>query len=126
MSLINDWQVPWIPYSHLREMYRNAQTYILEEDFEVIDLWRLMVRLEIDRLWAENWHDQIERARNYIGIKGYPCPLCVYDNGKFIASCEMHKEIDSLRREVNDLRKRLGMTPRFILTQEDLERWRDG
>jgi hypothetical protein len=62
--------------------------------------WKTVVRLcaELRRARSE-----IERARTYIGIEGYPCPLCHIENGKFLEPCEMHRHIDTLdnRAEVD-------------------------
>lgn len=46
--------------------------------------------------WLEK---QLERARTYKGIEGWPCPLCRFENGVFKESCEMHKQIDELERK---------------------------
>lgn len=52
----------------------------------------------------------LQRARDYKGIEGWPCPLCTYENGKFIARCQMHTRMDSLEAELarvrEDLRQR--------------------
>ena len=45
----------------------------------------------------------LERARTYRGIEGYPCPLCAYGDGKFIERCQMHKDLNSLRAEKKEL-----------------------
>ncbi len=36
----------------------------------------------------------LEKARTYTGLEGYGCPLCEYKEGKFIKSCEMHRQLD--------------------------------
>ena len=33
----------------------------------------------------------LDRARHYTGLEGYPCPLCTYKDGVFVESCEMHR-----------------------------------
>lgn len=61
----------------------------------------------------------IETARNHSVNMSSPCPLCVYENGKFIKSCGPHedwhieaagryelvRENEQLRRELEELRR---------------------
>jgi len=54
----------------------------------------------IDRLRTD-----IERASTYKGIEAYACPLCIYKNGKFVERCQMHKEIDRQRAEMEKVRE---------------------
>lgn len=60
------------------------------------------LQLELDSLKKENemLKDQIEKAKNYIGIEGWPCPLCTYRHGKFIKRCALHKRIYELEAEL--------------------------
>ena len=37
--------------------------------------------------------ESLEFARNYNGIEGRPCPLCTYEDGVFIKSCQMHTDL---------------------------------
>ena len=37
--------------------------------------------------------ESLEFARNYSGIEGRPCPLCTYEDGVFIKSCQMHADL---------------------------------
>lgn len=39
-------------------------------------------------------------AAQYKGIEGRSCPLCKYENGVFVESCQMHKDMDKLRQQV--------------------------
>jgi hypothetical protein len=55
------------------------------------------VELEVQK---EDLEQQLERARTYRGTEGWPCPLCRYDNGVFKESCEMHKRIDRLEKQL--------------------------
>lgn len=64
---------------------------------------------------------QLEQAATYRGIEGYPCPLCKYDNGVFVARCQMHTDMDEMMVEINRLRKLLGLSPAYALTEDDLE-----
>ena len=57
-----------------------------------------LVKLWNTRPVEEYYEQQIKRAREYKGIEAWACPLCVYKNGKFIKSCNMHKQIDSLTK----------------------------
>jgi hypothetical protein len=58
----NGYQVPWIPYSRLKEMYRTAQTLTLEEDAGVDAkwVWTMLVRQEADRLMILHYQKQIQ------------------------------------------------------------------
>lgn len=38
--------------------------------------------------------ETIEFARNYSGFEARACPLCTYENGKFIKRCRMHEDMD--------------------------------
>jgi len=44
--------------------------------------------------------DQLHKAQHYIGIEIHACPLCIYENGKFIKRCEMHRQIDVLHERL--------------------------
>lgn len=61
---------------------------------------------ELARLLAESrQHEEalestLHFAASYTGIEGRACPLCKYENGKFIERCQMHKEVDELRAKV--------------------------
>lgn len=116
---------PYISYSRLKEMRKVAKLYMTEGGFDDYELWLLMVRNEADRLYAEHWHDQLEKARNYVCTEAWPCPLCVYDSGEFIAYCEMHKEIDMLEKENQRLRKKVGYEdyPGEKITTLSREEW---
>ena len=63
--------------------------------------------LENDRLKEENdfLKDQLEKARNYIGIEAWPCPLCIYEKGVFKERCSLHKTIKALESQVEKLRR---------------------
>ncbi len=58
-------------------------------------------KVEYDTLRAElaNAKKTIERAASYIGVEGYGCPLCKYDNGRFVALCSMHEQLAEARKE---------------------------
>jgi hypothetical protein len=45
---------------------------------------------------VERLAKQIERARSYGGVEVYACPLCTYEEGIFIESCQMHKDMHEL------------------------------
>ncbi len=47
--------------------------------------------------------ERLEKARTYSGTEGWPCPLCTYENGKFIKHCQMHQQIADLGRQVSSL-----------------------
>lgn len=60
------------------------------------DLERLTeLEAENERLQA-----QLRHAATYTGIEGYACPLCLYENGKFIQRCEMHRQMDEMQVEL--------------------------
>jgi hypothetical protein len=58
---------------------------------------------------------QIELARTYKGIEAQACPLCEYREGKFIKSCEMHKQIQNLRAKVEELERMLWVRRTAVL-----------
>lgn len=105
---MSDNSFPYIPLSRLRELKQYAQLVCIaieDGSFGASDLWRLYVGMEVNSFMANHWYSQLEKARNYIGVEAYGCPLCVYDNGKLIALCELHKQIGSLHLENNQLRQ---------------------
>ena len=71
--------------------------------------------LQCQRRHDSGWYEkriadlerQLERARTYTGNESYPCPLCTYEDGKFIEPCEMHDQIDRKDAEIERLRARL-------------------
>ena len=50
-----------------------------------------------------NMKRDIKRAAEYKGVEAWPCPMCTYSKGKFVASCEMHRQIRELRQRVEEL-----------------------
>lgn len=54
-----------------------------------------------------------ERARNYEGTEGWPCPLCEYRNGEFIKSCAMHRRITFLEKELSDANLEIDVITRI-------------
>ena len=36
----------------------------------------------------------LRRARNYTGLEGYPCPLCIYKDGRFLSACGYHNRFN--------------------------------
>jgi len=66
---------------------------ITEQEKNIVDLREVIKRriAEITRL-----ETQIKRAKTYIGIEAYPCPLCEYKEGKFISLCSLHEQIKTL------------------------------
>ena len=56
---------------------------------------------KIKQLQAElaNAKKTIERAASCIGVEGYGCPLCKYDNGRFVALCSMHEQLAEAKTE---------------------------
>lgn len=44
---------------------------------------------------------QIEQARNYVGIEGYGCLLCTYNDGVFVRACVPHQQIEELRASLS-------------------------
>ena len=53
----------------------------------------------------------LDRARHYTGLEGYPCPLCTYKDGVFVESCEMHRQIDQLEAEPDKHRRDIKEWP---------------
>jgi len=45
----------------------------------------------------------MKRAAEYKGVEAWPCPMCTYSKGKFITSCEMHRQIRELHDRVREL-----------------------
>jgi hypothetical protein len=59
--------------------------------------WTTRAADEISQL-----RQQIERAKTYKGVEGYPCPLCEYKDGIFIKYCELHRQINELNRRLEE------------------------
>jgi len=70
--------------------YRNDIRILLLEANELFDT-SADQEAEIARL-----ETQIKRAKTYIGIEAYPCPLCEYKEGKFISLCSLHEQIKTM------------------------------
>lgn len=51
--------------------------------------------------------EDLEFARNYIGVEARPCPLCTYVEGKFISRCSMHGQLDESNRLNRDYKAAL-------------------
>lgn len=75
----DQYDYPHIPLSELRNLYRRAQDYFLEGDFDERDLWHLFIRLEVDRKLAEHWYSEVcrlkkenEILKKKIGYGKYP------------------------------------------------------
>lgn len=119
---------PYIPLSWLREKRKHViQLYANNTPITVSDVWLWLVRQEISRLTIEDLNRQLYQAATYIGIEGYSCPLCTYENGVFIKNCEMHRQIKQLSQENVYLRKKLGMEiwpgeTHTTLTREEWEK----
>lgn len=46
----------------------------------------------------------MKRAAGYKGVEAWPCPLCTYAlGGKFVAYCEMHRQIHELHSRIQEL-----------------------
>lgn len=98
----------FIPLSQLRDLFFHARMVWIGGDFGEKDLWRLYVAIETNSAIANHWYSQLDKARNYSPVSAQACPLCVYDDGVFVASCSYHKQIDSLRLEVAELKQVVG------------------
>lgn len=119
---------PYIPLSWLRQQRKWAIEWFGQGNtLDDHDLWLWTVRQETERLLIEYYQGQLHRAATYIGIEGYSCPLCTYENGVFIKNCSMHEQIEKLQYENSYLRKKLGYEiwpgPEITtLTEEEWER----
>lgn len=107
----NGYQLPWIPYSKLRELYRTAQTLTLEEDAGVDAkwVWTMLVRQEVDRLNIEALREDLHFAAVQTGVEARACPLCTYENGKFIKHCSLHEQIHEATETIYFFMKVLGI-----------------
>lgn len=72
---------------------------LLTDDVDTLKRRVIETQQENARLAGE-----LECARTYTGVEGYPCPLCTYEHGVFVAPCEMHQQIDALRAELAEVR----------------------
>lgn len=52
------------------------------------------------------YKNQLERAKNYIGVEAWPCPLCEYKDEKFIKYCEPHRQLEECRLELEEILKK--------------------
>lgn len=74
---------------------------------------KLSAQVKSLRTENEELRDKLNLARAYRGLEARACPLCTYENGKFIKACSMHEQIEELRKQLAD-------------TQQDLHDARDG
>lgn len=106
---MSDYGFPYISYTRLKELKQHAEIVVAAiasgGSFTGSDLWRIYVGLEVNSMLANHWYEQLEKARNYSPSSAEPCPLCVYDDGVFIARCPYHKRIDPLLLENEKLHR---------------------
>ena len=88
-----------IPYNN---EFRNPVAQLIEYENQV----EIILKRHVDAVTAEKGEvfkllkQQLERAKTYVGVEGYHCPLCEYKNGKFVKSCQMHADIEQLKRQL--------------------------
>ena len=44
---------------------------------------------------------ELDKARTYTRLEGYPCLLCTYKDGVFVKNCEMHSQIVELQARLD-------------------------
>ena len=65
--------------------------------------------------------ESLEFARNYSGIEGRPCPLCTYEDGVFIKSCQMHTDLAAVEKERDEWKRSSELVARVLIdTKADL------
>lgn len=74
--------------------------------------WRHQMAWLLDQLAERDL--TIERARTYSGLEGWSCPLCKYENGKFIENCEMHRQLCELEIELDATEAKLAERNRAL------------
>lgn len=52
--------------------------------------------------------ETLEFASTYKGYEARACPLCRYEHGKFIESCQMHKDMHALHARIDALEAELA------------------
>lgn len=67
----------------------------------------------------------LEFAAQYKGIEGRACPLCEYVNGEFIETCQMHKDMDALRVQIERLKAQVNQLHETI-GKQTVDATRDG
>ncbi len=59
--------------------------------------------------------ESLEFARNYNGIEGRPCPLCTYEDGVFIKSCQMHTDLAAVEKERDEWKRSSELVARVLI-----------
>ena len=49
------------------------------------------------------YKDLIHHLHTWTPYSARACPMCIYDNGKFISRCQPHQEIDKLKARIDEL-----------------------
>lgn len=96
----DEYGLPYIPLSRLRDLFFHARMVWMGNDFGERDLWRLYAALEINSELANKWFDRLEKARNFDVEGEEPCPLCFYVDGERVALCNFHRKISELEQEL--------------------------
>jgi hypothetical protein len=101
----------------LMDNARFWEKYGIARNLDLVD-----ARAALERLSEANaeLRDALDFAAQYRGNEGRSCPLCKYRDGVFIEACQMHKDMDEMMREVNRLRKKLGIAPAYPFTDEEM------
>lgn len=65
-----------------------------------------VLRQENSVLWKKvnELTETLKFAAQYRGVEGRGCPLCTYDNGRFIKLCQMHEDMEAMRLQLIGLR----------------------
>lgn len=79
-----------------QDVYGYTATLIIEH----IKKFASFIKKDIDF-----FQQQLERAKTYTGLESYPCPLCTYENGKFIKFCALHQRINELESKIEIILK---------------------
>jgi hypothetical protein len=51
---------------------------------------------------AEAAEAALTRAREYTGLEAWACPLCTYENGKYIKPCSLHAQLEAAEARLRE------------------------
>lgn len=78
---------------------------------ECVEAWNKQPQIDaltqrIATLAADNarLRETLAFAAQYKGFEARACPLCTYENGKFVERCQMHTDMDNLRAALDEAR----------------------
>jgi hypothetical protein len=88
--------------------YYNAVHYPITPE-QMAFVKRIRNDYEADRARIQELEETLAFAAQYKGIEARACPLCKYENGKFIEACQMHKDMKELRAQLDEASRLISL-----------------